>query len=405
MGHRDSDTESTRAMDSDLLEQALQASKADDPSIAPNGAPAVKPGAAAKAAAPAEVADWFAMLHGKQTGPVTRIELAATIDQGEIGPRTYLWKDGMDAWHRAKDLSELAVLFPQLPSAPPLPPPVAPRPAPGLREFSAADFVASAPHVEAAAPGQAAPAASIKEEDERTSKDPLPLGERVHQEGVASELFAAEGSTTPKAGASDLAGWAAAEMEKTAPSRPPPAAAPLMFESAAPRSSRGPFAIVAIAVLAVAAVLLWLEFGSASASGPKTDEAKDGAVAAAPETQPAKPADKPAEKPPVKPAAEPAAIGLTADQVRKKLDENKASLQTCIDEALRRDPNLRVGKIHIATTIAPSGQVTTAKIDKSTVEQSPLGACLRRATKKIAFPPFGGEAFDVDIPIVVTAGE
>jgi predicted Zn finger-like uncharacterized protein len=420
---RDSDTESTRAMDSDLLEQALQASKADDPSIAPNRA-AAKPGSAAKPAPASadDLADWFAMLHGKQTGPMTRAELTTKIDLGEVGPRTYLWKDGMDAWQRAKDLPELAALFPQLPSAPPLPPPVASRPAQGLREFSAADFappaLASLPPVEVAeqprvakppvrtpAPGKVAPAASAKGEEDRTEFDLLSSGERVHQEGVSKELFSSEGNT-PK-GAADLAGWAAAELQKKVPSRPPAKPASLMFESAAPRPGRGPFAVVVIALIAVAAVLLWFEFGSASASGPKTDEGKDGSVAA-PETPPETPPEKPPEKPAAKPAEkppEPAPIGLTADQVRKKLDENKASLQTCIDEALRRDPNLRVGKIHIATNIAPSGQVTSAKIDKNTVEQSALGACLRKATKKIAFPPFGGDAFDVDIPIVVTAGE
>ena len=129
-------------------------------------------------------------------------------------------------------------------------------------------------------------------------------------------------------------------------------------------------------------------------------------AAAKPQPPPAPVAEaKPAEKPPEKPPAQATQTGLTADQVRKKLDENKAALQGCIDEALRRDPNLRVGKIHIGTTIAPNGQVTSARIDKTTVEQSPLGACLRRATRKIAFPTFTGDAFDVDIPIVVTAGE
>jgi predicted Zn finger-like uncharacterized protein len=393
--HRDSDTESTRAMDSDLLEQALQASKADDPSIAPNGAPAAaRP---APAAVPADAADWFAMLHGKQTGPLTRAELVLKIDLGEVGPRTYLWKDGMDAWQRAKELPELAALFPQLPSAPPLPPPVAPPPVQGLREFTAEDFAAPAKAslrpVEAEQPRLAKPPVPAREE-ERAS----PLAESVHQEDVGKDLFASEGNTPKEA--ADLAGWAAAELEKKPPTRPPAKAAPLMFESAAPRSSRGPFAtVVIVVVIAAAAALVWLEFGSASASGPKTDEGKDGSVAA-PRTPPEKAAAKPAEKP-----SQPAPIGLTADQVAKKLDENKASLQTCIDEALRRDPNLRVGKIHIATTIAPNGQVTTAKIDKNTVEQSPLGACLRKATRKIAFPPFGGGAFDVDIPIVVTAGE
>ena len=37
--------------------------------------------------------------------------------------------------------------------------------------------------------------------------------------------------------------------------------------------------------------------------------------------------------------------------------------------------------------------------------ETQLGACLKRATRRIAFPTFAGDAFDVDIPIVVTAGE
>ena len=105
------------------------------------------------------------------------------------------------------------------------------------------------------------------------------------------------------------------------------------------------------------------------------------------------------------PAPEGASDGLTADDVRKKLDENKGALQGCIDDALRRDPNLRVGKILIATTIAPSGVVTAAKIDKRTVDESLLGSCLKRATRRIVFPPFSGDSFEVDIPIVVNSNQ
>jgi hypothetical protein len=97
--------------------------------------------------------------------------------------------------------------------------------------------------------------------------------------------------------------------------------------------------------------------------------------------------------------------GLTADQVRKELEENKGALRACIDEALRHNPNLRVRKIHVATTIAPSGEVTAAEIDDRTVNQSPLGICLKRATRRIVFPSFAGEPFDVDIPVVVTTGD
>src|SRR5947209_8189008 len=70
---RDTDTESTRAMDSDLLEKAVQASKRDEPlnlEVA-NGAPRSSPGGEAARApppapppvvvAPSEPAIWFAM--------------------------------------------------------------------------------------------------------------------------------------------------------------------------------------------------------------------------------------------------------------------------------------------------------------------------------------------------------
>jgi outer membrane biosynthesis protein TonB len=175
--------------------------------------------------------------------------------------------------------------------------------------------------------------------------------------------------------------------------------------------------IVVLVVLAAAAAVLWFSLGGTPPPAPPAQqpaEKKETPASAAPAKPepppspppPEKPVDaRPPEKPPAEKPAPGPPTGLTADQVRKKLDENKAALQGCIDEALRRDPNLRVGKIHIATTIAPSGTVTSARIDKPTVEQSKLGACLRGATKKIAFPSFIGDAFDVDIPIVVTAGE
>src|SRR5437899_868381 len=129
--HPASDTESTRAMDSDMLEKALEASKTDDPSKM-NGAPVPQP--------PSESAEWFAMLHGKQTGPMTHAELTAKTNDGAVGPRTYLWKEGMESWQRAKDLPELSVMFPQLPEPAPPPPAMPPPVNQGMREFSTPDF-------------------------------------------------------------------------------------------------------------------------------------------------------------------------------------------------------------------------------------------------------------------------
>src|SRR5207248_660698 len=150
-------------------------------------APAPTPVAAAS-----DEAIWFAMLHGKQTGPTTVAELTARTNDGTVGPRTYLWKDGMDAWQRAKDLAGLESLFPQLPPPPNPPPPIA-AVGQGLREFSAADFAApvasTPPAAEQPQPAAAAPAPAA--EEEHTAVDPLPFGERVHQEGVAKDLFTA----------------------------------------------------------------------------------------------------------------------------------------------------------------------------------------------------------------------
>ena len=113
----------------------------------------------------------------------------------------------------------------------------------------------------------------------------------------------------------------------------------------------------------------------------------------------------PKEEAAAAPAPERAESTLTAEDIKKKLGENRGALQGCIDEALRKDPDMKVGKIRIATTIAPSGQVTSTQIDKQAVDESPLGMCLKRATKRIVFPSFNGDAFEVDIPILVTAGE
>jgi hypothetical protein len=76
---RDSDTERTRAMDSEVLEKAVQASKRDEPLVLETGAARSVPPTPAP---PREPAIWFAMLAGKQTGPLTRAELDEKTAQG-----------------------------------------------------------------------------------------------------------------------------------------------------------------------------------------------------------------------------------------------------------------------------------------------------------------------------------
>jgi predicted Zn finger-like uncharacterized protein len=376
------DDESTRAMDREVLERALEASKADDRSQ--NGvSDAGKHHLAPPVAPPADV-EWFAMIRGKQAGPLTREELIARADDGNVGPRTYLWREGMDAWQRAADVRELYGIFPRVPQAPtrpppPTPPAAQPRPVPSPIPPVAAAPVE--PAVETAKPLDVA---------RWMASEPSPQG------------------APAKAVPGPLVHY---RISPSLPDRGSP-----MFESTAP-SERGPFTVfLGLMALAAAAIVLWIVLAGAPAkrdesrsepraqTSPPPPPAPPAAPQEAQPQQESKPPDSPPEsKDPGAPAAAPATTGLTAEQVHRKLDENKPALQGCVDEALQRDSSLRVGKIHVTTTIAPSGQVTAARIDQNLVDESPLGACLKRATRKIVFPPFAGSAFDVDIPIVVTA--
>ncbi|HET9751783.1 MAG TPA: GYF domain-containing protein, partial [Myxococcales bacterium] len=356
---RDTDIESTRAMESDVLEKALRASKQDSPAqpAGPRGASAppdpFEGGEALQApAAPADEALWFAMLHGTQTGPLTRSELTGRANAGEVGPRTYLWREGMDAWQRAKDVSELAFLFPQpafsapRPSAPPVAAPESSAP-PVLHEPEALSAPAAAN--EAQEPVQPL-AAEVGE------------GGRVQGEEVARDLFTPAESQAAHKTPADLARWASDELARkrdTSPRQAKVAAPSRMFEGAAPPRSRGPFSVFMILMaLAVAAAVLWgvLAPGKEKAAEApdagqtQAEPAADAGKAAAAEPTP-RPAEPPAPAPTSAPPAPGPTPGLTADQVRKKLDEHKPALQGCVDEALRRDPHLRLGRIHIATTI------------------------------------------------------
>ena len=391
------DDESTRAMDSDLLERALRASRAGD--AQQNGAPLTQKLHFPGPVVPLDGPIWYAMLRGKQTGPVTREDLGERANDGELGPRTYLWRDGMDAWQHAKDIPELWDLFPQLPEA------TRPGVAPVLRPVPAP---ASAPQPTPAQP------ASVKGEP-TPAANANPAGDPGHPDEAASER-------TAEKSALDLAPQATSQIAQDQEPGSAPAAAQKMaepvlqrsaplFESASP-PGRGPFVVfLGLIGLAAAAIVLWIALASAPSKEEGKPEAQSQRLDPAPAPQPAGGTSRDPVPEESKPAGSPGAVHpvalsvLTAEQVHRKLDENKPALQGCVDDALRRDPHLKVGKIHVATTIAPTGEVTAARIDQRSVDESPLGACLKHATKKIVFPQFAGAAFDVDIPIVVTAGE
>ncbi len=590
----DTDTERTQAMDSGVLEQALRASKADD-STMNNAAPVGR--SAPPPPPPPEPRDppvWFAMISGKQTGPVSRAELSLKVAQSQITPRTYLWREGMSGWQRAQEVSEVSSMFGPPPSKPPPPTFTIPPPVPSgntsgaLKPISVSDLNPDPLHLgdaplpleerrgrapsnpgqpisldlddrgpgssgidlplELEQPGKLAPRAQAAkaapapkpisslfppereiprdplvpapepDEDDRTHVEPLPLGERVHQEAVANELFNTSSSESTPVAAKDLAAWASSELGKkppgvsaipkapvpsSGPSGKPAPEAPLAggaaqapaadpfanvpnapgFSAPDPvdttgnviaragvkKSRAGTYLLIFGSIFAAFAVLMWqlnkdqftvgpeqqqaekqsvggtgesvtglvkgTTSGTAAAPQPErqkrvaaaaspapasTEKKADDAAAAAAAAQQAQALaaldseqngrgigshGPKAESAAATPETSKADASLSQEDIAKKLGENKGALQSCITEALRKEPNLRVGKIHIATVITPSGTVASTKIDKRPVDDSPLGACLKRAIKRIVFPSFQGDEFEVDIPIVVTASE
>lgn len=103
------------------------------------------------------------------------------------------------------------------------------------------------------------------------------------------------------------------------------------------------------------------------------------------------------------PSREALAGGLDEAQVTKVVGQSQPAFQGCIEAALKKNPNLRVGKITLAATVAPSGAVTWAEIDKRDVARSELGECLISRARRMVFTPFEGEETELQIPLMVTA--
>src|SRR5436190_13130 len=109
---------------------------------------------------------WFAMIDGLESGPMTRGEFALRMAADRVNEETFVWKEGMSEWLPAARVRELAEM--------------------------------------------------------------LPLGERVHQEEVAQELFSTgEHSRSGKTGAFaiDEVKWAYARSQKEPPPQDSKAAA------------------------------------------------------------------------------------------------------------------------------------------------------------------------------------
>src|SRR6267143_2526557 len=253
---RETDIESTRAMDSEVLEKAVRASKEGEPAPGPRIAPPPPP--PREPPPPRDPAVWFAMIQGQQIGPMSRAELGTNASAGQGGPRTYILKEGMESWIRAKDVPELVPLF----AAPPTPPPP-----PGDEARASSQerrielpFDTSSPHATPPSTQRARDGADGGEESASPDAPTPPGGLRMPagdeagsigqpdppaaEKGAAGNPVAGAGASPP--GALDLARWGAAELSKPRAETPEPhpkavpARAPAVAFGGAQPERRGP---------------------------------------------------------------------------------------------------------------------------------------------------------------------
>ena len=80
-------------------------------------------------------ATWFYSEQGQQLGPVSTEVLGQLASAGRIAPGDLVWREGMAQWIAARDVPEVASLFPAprtgRPAPPPLPPMAVPYYSPG----------------------------------------------------------------------------------------------------------------------------------------------------------------------------------------------------------------------------------------------------------------------------------
>jgi hypothetical protein len=101
-------------------------------------------------------------------------------------------------------------------------------------------------------------------------------------------------------------------------------------------------------------------------------------------------------------AAQEHAGGLDEGEAAKVVAHSQMAFQDCIEGALRRNPNLKVGKVSMSVQVTSSGVVKGASIVPKIHETSEWGACLMQRARRMVFPPFqGDEEAEIQVPLVV----
>lgn len=91
---------------------------------------------------------------------------------------------------------------------------------------------------------------------------------------------------------------------------------------------------------------------------------------------------------------------LSQDTIGKVINDRKKSVSICYQQSLRGNEELR-GKLEFLVTIEPSGAVSRANVETTAFKGTKLARCISSKIKEWRFPPFAGEAQQVQVPFVL----
>jgi predicted Zn finger-like uncharacterized protein len=411
--------------------------------------------------------EWFVAIKGKQHGPMKKDQLVAFFQQGRVHPRSYCWHEDLPGWTRMKDLPDFAAVIAQgqQPQAAPTPPPPPPedngaevvdlqahrqqRQAPQAAPVAEPGALGGQPDPFAAVGGVPPTGPSPMDSSApRESTRVFIMNAGLHNRSkkhktyaiVASTVFASlvglmaldyagivripflgdaalaiadyagvEGAADKKKKRKLLAKWEDGELDADAACKflgdcPEPTGKKRrgrkragsddglsddMFQTGGPGASGQ----VARGDVGPDGKPIDLNAGGGATSDEiRKKFASDGRGFT-------KIVDKKKGREGIDIAS---ASGPDPAKMQKVVGRGMGGIKACIERAAKQGGSAS-GKQKLLLVIKNNGRVQQARILDGPTDASPLGECITRAARKWKFPPFGGDTFELVVPLVLTA--
>jgi predicted Zn finger-like uncharacterized protein len=94
--------------------------------------------------------------------------------------------------------------------------------------------------------------------------------------------------------------------------------------------------------------------------------------------------------------------GPPQEEIARVVGKSQPAFKACIEQALRKNPRLKDGKLLLTATVGASGVVKDVSFDRQDLKGSLVGACLKARAKRMVFPSFSGDDVEVEIPLVLS---